>query len=222
MTTIQDEIFKCVLSGDLEAVRQCLGHETETEESQEDLDLFGKKDEAGRNALLAACMLGRSSIIPELLTNGAQVNEQTVRGYSSLHLAACWGHLETVRTLLDLGADTQAKTFRGETPVDLARKYSNIDCVDCLILEEAKRDLMAYVVFVKDMSSDPERSLTKEEKNICTRACSTTSDWIQSVKNPTVSDFIAQRKDMEETLQPVLSKLSAQSAELPVNAAGKL
>lgn len=47
-------------------------------------------------------------------------------------------------------------------------------------------------------------------QNICTRVCSAKSDWIQSVKNPTVSDFMAQQKDMAETLQPVLSKLSAQ------------
>ncbi|KAM7401332.1 hypothetical protein PAMA_005499 [Pampus argenteus] len=207
MTTRQDEIFRCVLSGDLERLKRSF--ERETDESQEG-DLFVKKDEVGRNALLAACMLGRSAAVQELLTNGAQVNEQTVRGYSSLHLAACWGHLETVRTLLELGADTQARTFRGERPVDLARRYSKTDCADCLILAEAKQDLMSYVAFVKDMTSDPERNLTKEEKSICTRACSATSDWIQSVKHATGSDFIAKRKDMEDTLQPIVSKLPAQ------------
>ncbi|XP_042284162.1 ankyrin repeat domain-containing protein 45 [Thunnus maccoyii] len=212
MTSIQEEIFKYVLSGDLESIKQCFERETVTEESQEEFDLFGKKDEAGRNALLAASMLGSSAIVSELLNNGAQVNEQTVRGYSSLHLAACWGHLETVRTLLEQGADTQAKTFRGERPVDLAKRYSKTDCADCLILAEAEKGLMSFVAFVKDMISDPERSLTKEEKNICTRTCSAKSEWIQSVKNATVSDFMAQRKDMEDTLQPILSKLSAQSA----------
>ena len=34
--------------------------------------------------------------------------------------------------------------------------------------------------------------------------------WIQSVKNTTVSDFIVQRKDMEDNLQSVLSRLSSQ------------
>lgn len=48
------------------------------------------------------------------------------------------------------------------------------------------------------------------EQNICTRICSAKSDWLHSVKHPTVSDFIAQRKDIEDTLQPILSKLSAQ------------
>lgn len=31
---------------------------------------------------------------------------------------------------------------------------------------EAKQDLMSYVAFVKDLVSDPERKLTKEEKVI--------------------------------------------------------
>ncbi|XP_042372000.1 ankyrin repeat domain-containing protein 45-like, partial [Plectropomus leopardus] len=84
--------------------------------------------------------------------------------YSSLHLAACWGHVDTVRTLLELGADTQAETFRGERSVDLASKYSRTDCEDCLLLAEAKQDLMSYVAFVTDLTSDPERNLTKEEK----------------------------------------------------------
>ncbi|KAM6919936.1 ankyrin repeat domain-containing protein 45 [Lycodopsis pacificus] len=168
------------------------------------------KDEAGRNALLTASMLGRSAIVRELVGHGARVDEQTVRGYSSLHLAACWGHLETVRTLLDLGADMQAETFRGERPVDLARTYSRTDCADCLILAEAKQDLTSYVDFVKDLVSDPGRSLTQQEKNICMRACSAKTDWIQGVNNPTVSDFTAQRRDIEDTLRPVLDKMSAQ------------
>ncbi|XP_076601741.1 ankyrin repeat domain-containing protein 45 isoform X2 [Chaetodon auriga] len=209
MTSIQEAIFKCVLSGDLETIKEHFERGGVSEESQEK-DLFGLKDEAGRNALLTACMLGRSAIVRELVRNGAHVDEQTVRGYSSLHLAACWGHLDTLRTLLELGADTQTRTFRGERPVDLARRYSQTDCADCLVLAEAKQDLMSYVAFVKDLISDPERKLTKEEKNICTRACSAKSDWIQSVKHSTVSDVVAQRKDIEDTLQPILSKLSAQ------------
>ncbi|XP_031143373.1 ankyrin repeat domain-containing protein 45 isoform X1 [Sander lucioperca] len=221
MTSIQKDIFNCVLSGDLEGIKEHLEREGVTEESQE-RDVCGMKDEVGRNALLTACMLGRSAIGRELVRHGAQVDEQTVRGYSSLHLAACWGHLETVRTLLELGADTQAKTFRGDRPVDLARKYSRTDCADCLVLAEAKQDLVSYVAFVKDLISDPEKNLTKEEKNICTRTCSAKSDWIQNVKNATVSDFIAHRKDIEDTLQPILCKLSAQSATVPVQPAGKI
>uniref|UniRef100_A0A673ASZ3 Ankyrin repeat domain 45 n=1 Tax=Sphaeramia orbicularis TaxID=375764 RepID=A0A673ASZ3_9TELE len=162
MTSIQEEVFKCALSGDLETLRQHFESETGTEESQE--NNFSVKDEVGRNALLTASVLGRSAAVRELVRHGAQVNEQTAGGYSSLHLASCWGHLETVRTLLKLGADLQAKTFRGERPVDLARKYSKTDCADCLMMAEVERDLVSYLTYVKDLISGSEKSLTKEEK----------------------------------------------------------
>ncbi|XP_069366877.1 ankyrin repeat domain-containing protein 45 isoform X3 [Paralichthys olivaceus] len=133
MACVQEQVLSCVVSGDLDTIRQCLQAERDADEPQENR-CFSKKDEFGRSALLIASMLGKSDIVRELLRGGAQVNEQTERGYSSLHLAACWGHLETVRTLLELEADTQATTFRGERPSDLARRYSKADCVDCLIL----------------------------------------------------------------------------------------
>lgn len=47
-------------------------------------------------------------------------------------------------------------------------------------------------------------------QNTSLRMCSAKSDWIQSVKNATVSDFKAQKKDIEDSLHYILSKLSAQ------------
>ncbi|KAK2843951.1 hypothetical protein Q5P01_010610 [Channa striata] len=218
MTCTQEEVIKRVASGDLESLRQYF----EDERVSEDPDFFGKTDEAGRNVLHVASLLERSVIVRELVRHGAKVNEQTVRGYSSLHLASCWGHVDTVRTLLELGADIQAKTFREERPVDLARKYSRSDCVECLILAEAKQDLVSYIAFINNMISDSEGKLTKKDKDNCLHVCSAKSDWIQSFKNPTVSDFVAQRKDIEDSLQPILNKLSAQTADMPAHPAGKV
>ncbi|XP_008291276.1 ankyrin repeat domain-containing protein 45 [Stegastes partitus] len=220
MSSIQEEIFKFVLSGDLEALKQLLAGVEESEESREQ-NLFGQKDEVGRNALMTASMLGRSDLVRELVAHGAPVNDQTVRGFSALHLTACWGRVDTARTLLELGADLKAETFKGETPVDLSRIYAKTDCIDCLILADAKQDLMSYVNHIKDMINKSDRELTKKEKNICTSNLSAKSDWIQNVKNQTVSDFTAQRRDLEDALQPILSKLSAHSAEMPVKQAGQ-
>ncbi|KAF7647406.1 hypothetical protein LDENG_00172840 [Lucifuga dentata] len=219
MSSTQEEIFNCVLSGDLETLKQLLESEAVNGEAE---DPFGKRDEAGRNALLSAAMLGRSAIIRELVGHGADVNEHTARGYSSLHLAACWGHLEAVRTLLELGAQTQTRTFRGETPVDLAHRYARTECAECVVLAEAKQDLVLYIDYVRSLVSDPERKLEKKEKDVCLRSCSAKSDWIQNTKNPTASDFREQRKDMEDSLQPILTKMSACSSESPTKAAGKL
>uniref|UniRef100_A0A3B4ZMY4 Ankyrin repeat domain 45 n=1 Tax=Stegastes partitus TaxID=144197 RepID=A0A3B4ZMY4_9TELE len=198
MSSIQEEIFKFVLSGDLEALKQLLAGVEESEESREQ-NLFGQKDEVGRNALMTASMLGRSDLVRELVAHGAPVNDQTVRGFSALHLTACWGRVDTARTLLELGADLKAETFKGETPVDLSRIYAKTDCIDCLILADAKQDLILLHVFLVSISA----------QNICTSNLSAKSDWIQNVKNQTVSDFTAQRRDLEDALQPILSKLSA-------------
>ncbi|XP_054889570.1 ankyrin repeat domain-containing protein 45-like [Poeciliopsis prolifica] len=141
MTSIQDEIFNSVLSGDVEDLQQVLESYDPTEEPEE-TNLFGKVDEMGRNALLVASMLGKSSVVRELVKQGAKMDEQTVRGYTSLHLAACWGHLDTVKTLLELGADLKAKTFREETPLDLAKRYSQTDCIDHLTQSEKELDAL--------------------------------------------------------------------------------
>lgn len=79
MESVQKDIYDAVLSGELESIKELFGEVNATEE-QEELDLFSYKDEGGRNALMTACMLGRSDIVTELVNNGAQVNESTVRG----------------------------------------------------------------------------------------------------------------------------------------------
>ncbi|TNN51361.1 Ankyrin repeat domain-containing protein 45 [Liparis tanakae] len=203
MTSTQREVFTRVLSGDLEGLKELLDRDAVAEGSPQ-TDPCGVTDEMGRNALMTASMLGRSVIARELVDHGASVNERTVRGYSSLHLAACWGHLDTVRVLLELGADPLSQTFTGQRPVDLAMTHCKTDCVDCFLLAEAKRDLASYVDLVMDLVSDPEKSLTKEEK----------TDWIQSVGGPAASDFTAQRRDLEDAVRPVVDRLSARAAEL--------
>lgn len=86
MASIQEDIYNCVLSGELESIKELFDNVSATEEQQE-MDLFDYKDEGGRNALLTACMLGRSAIVSELVRNGAQVNESTSRGETGSSLS---------------------------------------------------------------------------------------------------------------------------------------
>lgn len=72
--TTYDKVHQCVLSGDTETIIRYFEGEWDREE------IFGKKDEAGRNVLAVASMLGRSAIVRELVRHRAQVNEQSVRG----------------------------------------------------------------------------------------------------------------------------------------------
>ncbi|XP_023190990.1 ankyrin repeat domain-containing protein 45 [Xiphophorus maculatus] len=130
MTSIQDEIFNSVLSGDVEDLQQVLESYDAAEESEE-INLFGKVDEMGRNALLVASMLGKSSVVRELVKHGAKLDEQTVRG-----------------------ADLKAKTFREETPLDLAKRYSQTDCVDHLT--QAEKELEDLIAAANDPTGTKE------------------------------------------------------------------
>lgn len=57
MTSIQKEIFDCVLCGDLDSIKAHFEREGFAEETQEQ-DVFGLKDEGGRNALLNSLYVG--------------------------------------------------------------------------------------------------------------------------------------------------------------------
>ena len=94
MASVQEEIFKCVVSGDLDAIKQCL--QAEREDESQEKDYFSKKDEFGRSALLTAAMLGKSDIVRELVRGGAQVNEQTERGESWVQLFISYGILNEI------------------------------------------------------------------------------------------------------------------------------
>jgi len=68
-------VLLCALDGDVEGLKRLLATDSKLPEN-----ILWEKDEVGRNALFAACTLGRSDIVRELVQNGASVNEFTVRG----------------------------------------------------------------------------------------------------------------------------------------------
>jgi len=55
-----------------------------------------------------------------LLERGADVNAQSNKGVSALHLASYKGDLDVVRLLFRHGANVDLQDFRGETPFQLA------------------------------------------------------------------------------------------------------
>ncbi|CAL1580225.1 unnamed protein product [Knipowitschia caucasica] len=176
--------------------------------SPERMESLSGCDEMGRSPLLVAGLLGRTAAVRELAAHGAQLDQQTATGYTALHLATCWGHVETVQMLLKLGADAKVQNSRGERPIDLARKYSRQDCEKCLFLGEAKQEFASYLAHIKDVISRSESSLTKEERNLSSHVFCAKTEWLQTVTDPQVSDFTDQKRDLEESLQHILNKLS--------------
>ncbi|XP_039591569.1 ankyrin repeat domain-containing protein 45 isoform X1 [Polypterus senegalus] len=207
-----NKILSCALSGDIEGLMN-LYSDAEDPDHVHFKEMLEVKDTMGRSILSQACMLGRYEVVRELVKCGANVNEKTERGYSPLHYAAIWGQMETLKTLLDLGANILAISFNNEKARDAALRYSKMECANYLELEEARQALASYIANVRSIIADPEKvqgKLNKDDKNTTLNLCLSKSDWMQNAKNPTVQDFLEQKKQLEDALIPVFTKLTAE------------
>ncbi|XP_067309085.1 ankyrin repeat domain-containing protein 45 isoform X2 [Pseudorasbora parva] len=71
-------VLLCALDDDLEGLKRLLESKSATDTHLPE-NILLERDEVGRNALCAACTLGLSGIVRELVQNGADVNEFTAR-----------------------------------------------------------------------------------------------------------------------------------------------
>lgn len=84
--------------------------------------LFGKD-----GALFHASATGNLHSVEILVSMGANVNAQSVNGYTPLHRAAQNGHKAVVEHLLIHKANANAKSVTNETPLSLAEKNKHSD-----------------------------------------------------------------------------------------------
>ena len=75
--------------------------------------------ERGLHPSLEAASAGDVEITKELITHGANVNEQSKEGWTALMLAAREGHAELLELLLKNEADPNLATKKGETALTL-------------------------------------------------------------------------------------------------------
>ena len=86
----------------------------------------------GYTALMAAAMMGHTSIVLLLLNKGADLearNGVASRGENALLLAATFGHTYVAKLLLDKGADIEARNRQGYTAVMKAAEAGHADLV---------------------------------------------------------------------------------------------
>jgi len=99
---------------------------------QADQDIESRKDKWQESALHHASKHGKVESVRFLLDAEAEVNAQTLHGYTSLHFAAENGHTNVVEVLLDSGADAGMSTMKGFTPMHCAVAKGNTNVVKLL------------------------------------------------------------------------------------------
>uniref|UniRef100_UPI00398F37CE ankyrin repeat domain-containing protein 45 isoform X2 n=1 Tax=Pristiophorus japonicus TaxID=55135 RepID=UPI00398F37CE len=209
----RNSFLTSVLAGNAENIRKCFEEEGVYYELPS--RLLNIHDEFGRNALFAASMLGHCEAINELVTQGADVNEQTNRGYTPLHCAAAWGKLESLKTLVGLGANIQNINLRAEKARDIANRYSKTECTEFLDWAEGKLILELYINNMYETIADLEKTkgkLTKQNKTAFVNACRAKSEWLNSAQSGSIQEFEEQKKQLELTLEPIIIKLTTQCA----------
>ena len=81
-------------------------------------------DRNGWTAPITAASFNQTDVVPYLLSNGANVNEQDRWGMTALHLASYNNYTDFMRILLQHGARKDIKDDAGNTPIDYARLFN--------------------------------------------------------------------------------------------------
>jgi ankyrin repeat protein len=90
----------------------------------------------GDSAMLAACRLGLTSIVPLLLLEGANPNQCNRAGATPLHWAVRNGMKDIAAALLVHGADPFAENARGTNCVHAASLNGHTDMIELLMSAE--------------------------------------------------------------------------------------
>ncbi|XP_056379249.1 ankyrin repeat domain-containing protein 45 isoform X2 [Hyla sarda] len=213
--TRDNPVLRCVLEGNADALQSVF--EDPADDQQEICSRFLiEEDLLGRTPLFLACILGRTEVVKVLVKYGADVNQQTARGYSPLHCAAAWSQVDVLKALVDLEGDIFLHNFCGEKASDIATRYDKTECADFLKWAEAKFALKSYISFIQQTIADPEKvhgKLHKDDKNQALVACKAKNEWLQNAKDPTTQDFVDQKRQLEDAVQAVFTKLNTPRAE---------
>ena len=92
--------------------------------------------------MIAACWLGRVSILQALIDRGADVNLATKRGETPLWWTADSGQTQACELLIKSGAEVNKKDLEGKSPMDNAFSWSHYETVEILKANGGERFLL--------------------------------------------------------------------------------
>ncbi|ELK27785.1 Sodium/hydrogen exchanger 11 [Myotis davidii] len=157
-------------------------------------------------------MAGQSEVIRVLAKYGADLNDNTARGYTPLHCAAAWGRLETLKVLVvELDVDIEALNFRQELARDVAARYSQTECVEFLDWAAARLALKRYILKVSATLAESEKGpgrLFKEDKNNILTACRIRSEWLETQLEASINEIFEQKQQLEDIVTPIFTKMA--------------
>ena len=84
------------------------------------------------NQLFWAAHYGDTEKVREIISSGAEVNEQDDEGETPLHIAVVESHLQTAQDLVAAGAKVDVRDYNGYTPLYLAARADNHKIVQML------------------------------------------------------------------------------------------
>uniref|UniRef100_G1PUE7 Ankyrin repeat domain 45 n=1 Tax=Myotis lucifugus TaxID=59463 RepID=G1PUE7_MYOLU len=211
-TGLLNPLLQPVLTGDVEGLQKIF-EDPENPLYDQAIQLLLEKDIVGRNLLYAACMAGQSEVIRVLAKYGADLNDNTARGYTPLHCAAAWGRLETLKVLVvELDVDIEALNFRQELARDVAARYSQTECVEFLDWAAARLALKRYIAKVSATLTESEKGpgrLFKEDKNIILTACRIRSEWLETqLEASSINEIFEQKQQLEDIVTPIFTKMA--------------
>src|SRR5690606_9627219 len=100
-------------------------------------------DRSGQTALMWAAAAGRVDVIDLLISNGAQINRETEKGFTPLFFSLKSGNPQASTVLLDAGADPYHRAADGTSAVQLAM-YQQAHEFVALMLERGGVDLAEF------------------------------------------------------------------------------
>ncbi|XP_078248542.1 ankyrin repeat domain-containing protein 45 isoform X7 [Pogona vitticeps] len=166
-------------------------------EESENKDLELQEDSADFNPLLKAALIGDTEEVQHIFEDSEDPDNDKateflkvtdVVGRSLLYTTCMSGQSDVIRTMARYGVDLKETTVR-----------------------EAKQNLRNFISQIQATITDPEKvqgRLNKEDKNTSLKACQAKSDWLESIKEPTMEDFLDQKQQLEEIMLPIFTKLA--------------